>query len=175
MATTSGTVTFTRDKELQQLEKLLEVMGRHGVAEIEWTSGNEKLKVRSQASMTMGEGAVYQPANFVAPRPMPVTPVQAQPTAAPKAAEAPKPVVDEKRKQLTSPLVGTFYRAPSPGAAPYAKEGQIVKKGDVLCIVEAMKLMNEIESEFNGKIVSALVENGQPVEFGEPLFIIETE
>jgi acetyl-CoA carboxylase biotin carboxyl carrier protein len=77
------------------------------------------------------------------------------------------------QKQVTSPFVGTFYRAPSPEAGPYVKEGQSVKKGDTLCIVEAMKLMNEIESDFSGKIVSILVENGQPVEFGEPLFVIE--
>jgi acetyl-CoA carboxylase biotin carboxyl carrier protein len=76
-------------------------------------------------------------------------------------------------KQVLSPFVGTFYRSPSPESAPYVKEGQALKPGDVLCIIEAMKLMNEIEAEFSGKVHSILVENGQPVEFGEPLFTIE--
>ena len=76
--------------------------------------------------------------------------------------------------QVVSPFVGTFYRSPSPTADPYVRDGQSVKRGDVLCIIEAMKLMNEIEAEFAGKIVSCLVENGQPVEFGEALFVIET-
>jgi acetyl-CoA carboxylase biotin carboxyl carrier protein len=76
-------------------------------------------------------------------------------------------------KSITSPMVGTFYRAPSPDASPYVDVGTVVKKGQTLCIIEAMKLMNEIEAEFNGKIVAILVENGQPVEFGEELFRIE--
>jgi len=77
------------------------------------------------------------------------------------------------QKQVESPFVGTFLPRASPTAEPYSREGQTVKRGDVLCIIEAMKLMNEIEAEFAGKIVSILVENGQPVEFGEPLFILE--
>jgi len=75
--------------------------------------------------------------------------------------------------QVTSPMVGTFYRAPSPGAQPYVEVGQIVNPGDVLCIIEAMKLMNEIKSEVKGKILEILVDNGQPVEFGQPLFLVE--
>jgi len=80
----------------------------------------------------------------------------------------------EKIKQITSPMVGTFYRAPSPDAQSFVEVGGTVKKGQIVCIVEAMKLMNEIESEFNGKVVSILIENGQPVEYGEPLLVIET-
>jgi oxaloacetate decarboxylase alpha subunit len=74
---------------------------------------------------------------------------------------------------VLSPFVGVFYRSASPDVDPYVKEGQLIKRGDVLCIIEAMKLMNEIEAELSGKLVSVLVENGQPVEFGEPLFMIE--
>ena len=81
---------------------------------------------------------------------------------------------NEKLKQITSPMVGTFYRAPSQDVQPFVEVGGAVKKGQIVCIIEAMKLMNEIESEFNGKIVSILIENGQPVEYGEPLFVIET-
>ena len=76
-------------------------------------------------------------------------------------------------KKVTSPFVGTFYLSASPTSAPYVKDGQSVKKGDVLCIIEAMKLMNEIESEISGKIHSVLAENGQPVEYGQPLFFVE--
>jgi acetyl-CoA carboxylase biotin carboxyl carrier protein len=85
-------------------------------------------------------------------------------------------IKDDRDKNLVtieSPMVGTFYMAPSPGVDPYVKVGDIVKKGQILCIIEAMKLMNEIESELNGKIVSILVEDGNPVEYGEPLFYIE--
>lgn len=80
----------------------------------------------------------------------------------------------EKIKHITSPMVGTFYRAPSPESQSFVEVGSMVKKGQIVCIVEAMKLMNEIESEFNGKVVSILIENGQPVEYGEPLFVVET-
>jgi acetyl-CoA carboxylase biotin carboxyl carrier protein len=79
----------------------------------------------------------------------------------------------ENIKMMTSPMVGTFFRASSPEASPFAEVGSIVKKGQALCIIEAMKLMNEVESEYNGRVVSILVENGQPVEYGEPLFNIE--
>ncbi len=82
--------------------------------------------------------------------------------------------ISAQLKPVTSPFVGTFYRSASPESSSYVQEGQIIKRGDVLCIIEAMKLMNEIEAEFSGKIISILVENGQPVEFGEPLFMIES-
>jgi acetyl-CoA carboxylase biotin carboxyl carrier protein len=82
-------------------------------------------------------------------------------------------LTDDKLAAVESPMVGTFYRAPAPGAKPYVEEGDVVKKGQILCIVEAMKLMNEIEVEFEGRIVSIMVENAQPVEYGEPLFLVE--
>lgn len=88
----------------------------------------------------------------------------------------PKEKVEESTKntiEIKSPMVGTFYRAPSPGAKPYKEVGDIVKPGDIVCIIEAMKLMNEIKSEVSGKIIQVLVENGEPVEFGQPLFILE--
>jgi len=83
------------------------------------------------------------------------------------------PEIGEKREEIVAPMVGTFYRAPAPDAEPFVKKGDTVNAGDTLCIIEAMKLMNEIEVETRGKIVDILVENGQPVEYGEPLFIIE--
>ncbi|MFA5353545.1 MAG: acetyl-CoA carboxylase biotin carboxyl carrier protein [Thermodesulfovibrionales bacterium] len=105
-------------------------------------------------------------------------PLEVHHTAAPDRRESKKDaeIPDEAEGRLltvTSPIVGTFYRSPSPDAAPFADVGTKVKKGQVICIIEAMKLMNEIESEFDGVVVRALVENGQPVEYGEPLFLID--
>jgi acetyl-CoA carboxylase biotin carboxyl carrier protein len=96
----------------------------------------------------------------------------AAPGAAPAAA-APAPPPEPKGHQLKSPMVGTFYRAPSPGAPPFVEVGQAVTKGQTLCIIEAMKLLNEIESDVSGTVKAVLVENGQPVEYGQPLFTIE--
>ncbi len=115
------------------------------------------------------------PAASPAPVALPIPSVATVPAAAPVVSNgAPaKAVLPGNQKQVLSPFVGTFYRSASPGANPYVREGQAVKRGDVLCIIEAMKLMNEIEAEFPGKVVSVLAENGQPVEFGEPLFVVE--
>ena len=101
---------------------------------------------------------------------------QSEPAGPAKVAAAEAPVVEKKSeniKVMTSPMVGTFYRAASPEAQPFVEVGTTIKSGQALCIIEAMKLMNEVESEFSGKIVSILVENGQPVEYGEPLFHVE--
>ena len=102
--------------------------------------------------------------------------VAAAPAAAPAPAAASEsaaaPAVAEDTRTINSPMVGTFYRAPSPGAKPFADVGQKVKAGDTVCIIEAMKLLNEIETEYDGVIKEILVENGQPVEFGQPLFVI---
>ncbi len=154
--------------DLEQLERLILLMARHGLGELEWQSGSDRVALKSlgAASPAQPNAPVAQPPS-AAPAPSPA------PAEAPKAASEPaKPAANQK--QVTSPFVGTFYRAPSPTTEAYVKEGQAVKRGDVLCIIEAMKLMNEIESEVSGKIVSILVENGQPVEFGEPLFLVET-
>lgn len=166
---------------LERLERIMEMMDRHQVADLEWENGDERLHLRTQAAvmasatvMPMASLPVHATTHAHAPAPA----VAAAPTAAPAAPAAASTggaaATPANHKQVTSPFVGTFYRSPSPTAEPYSREGQMVKRGDVLCIVEAMKLMNEIEAEFAGKIVSILVENGQPVEFGEPLFVIET-
>lgn len=145
--------------ELSELEKLLQVMGKYQVAELEWENSAGRLHLRT--------GPLES--SYV---PMPVVTSTQGAAAAPVPAPA-AAVVNSKQKQILSPFVGTFYRAPSPNAEAYVREGQSIKRGTVLCIIEAMKLMNEIESEFEGTIVSILVESGQPVEFGEPLFVIE--
>ncbi|MCM2276751.1 MAG: acetyl-CoA carboxylase biotin carboxyl carrier protein [Oligoflexia bacterium] len=140
-------------------------MSRYDLGELEWEKGGEKLHLRR------GAAAPILTAPFAH-----ATAHQAPIAAAPapgKEVIAETKGLSANQKQVLSPFVGTFYRAPSPTAEPYVREGQVVKRGDVLCIIEAMKLMNEIEAEIPGKIVSILVENGQPVEFGEPLFVVE--
>jgi acetyl-CoA carboxylase biotin carboxyl carrier protein len=169
----------SKDNGLERLERIMEMMDRHHVADLEWENGNERFHLRTQAAV-MASATVMPMASL----PVSATSHAAPPMAAPAPVAAPAAVpapstsagasaLAANQKQVTSPFVGTFYRSPSPTAEPYAREGQMVKRGDVLCIVEAMKLMNEIEAEFAGKIVSILAENGQPVEFGEPLFVIE--
>jgi acetyl-CoA carboxylase biotin carboxyl carrier protein len=111
---------------------------------------------------------VYTPP---APQPVPELPAQATTVEAEKSGSA---LAEEKLHKITSPMVGTFYAAPSPDSAPYVSVGQTISKGQVVCIIEAMKMMNELESEVSGRVVKILVENGQPVEFGQVLMLIES-
>lgn len=150
----------------------MELMSKYQLGEFEWEKGGEKLRLKSQSAAAFGV-TNWAPASVqgVAPA-VSVAPAPSS-TSGQAVAEAKPNIANDRVKQVMSPFVGTFYRAPSPTAEVYVREGQTVKRGDVLCIVEAMKLMNEIEADFPGKIVSVLVENGQPVEFGEPLFLIE--
>lgn len=157
--------------ELNRLEKIFEMMGRHGVVELEWEKGGERLHLRTQGAVHAA-GAHYAPHVIHSAPPVAAVPGASAVPAVAKAAEG-KPASASNRKEVLSPFVGTFYRRPSPSADAYVREGQSVKRGDTLCIIEAMKLMNEIEAEFPGKVVQILVDDAQPVEFGEPLFIIE--
>jgi acetyl-CoA carboxylase biotin carboxyl carrier protein len=146
--------------DLRKLKKLIDLVQESGIAELEITEGEEKVRINRTGS---GNPAVYFPQQAQA-----AAPVAAGPAAAPVAVP-----VAETGHTLKSPMVGTFYRSPSPGSPPFVEVGQTVSKGQTLCIIEAMKLLNEIESDASGTIRSALVENGQPVEYGQPLFIIE--
>lgn len=154
--------------DLRKLKKLIDLVEESGIAEIEVTEGEEKVRI---TRATAAPAPVYAaPAHVAAPAPAPA------PAAAPAAAAAPAPAAPAARdlsNAQKSPMVGTFYRAPGPNAAAFVEVGQQVKAGDTLCIIEAMKLMNEIEAEKSGTVKEILVENGTPVEFGEPLFIIE--
>ncbi len=141
------------------IEKLAEIIEAKGLTEISLEDGNQAITVRREL-YTAGAPVVAAPA--AAPAAQPVQ----TPAAAPKQ-EA------KKGQPVTSPMVGTFYKASSPDAKPFVEVGQTVSKGDVVCIVEAMKLMNEIESEFSGKVIEICVEDGQPVEFGQVLMYIE--
>ncbi|OFK90223.1 MULTISPECIES: acetyl-CoA carboxylase biotin carboxyl carrier protein [unclassified Eikenella] len=152
--------------DLRKLKKLIDLVEESGIAEIEVTEGEEKVRITRSL-------AAPQPVYAAAPA-MAAAPAPAVAAAAPVAA-AGTPAAPERdlSKAQTSPMVGTFYRAPGPNAPVFVEVGQSVNAGDTLCIIEAMKLMNEIEAERSGVVKEILVENGQPVEFGEPLFIIE--
>lgn len=156
--------------DLRKLKKLIDLVEESGIAEIEVTEGEEKVRItRTVAAPAAPAHTVYA----AAPAPAPVQ--AAAPAAAPvPAASAPAaPAARDLSAAQKSPMVGTFYRAPSPSSPAFVEVGATVKAGDTLCIIEAMKLMNEIEAEKSGVIKEILVENGQPVEHGEPLFIIE--
>jgi len=152
--------------DIRKIKKLIELLDESGVAEIEIKEGEESVRIsRQQNVVAAPPQQLYAPAPAIAAAPA-VAP------AAPAAAEAEaEPVISGH--QLTSPMVGTFYRSASPGAAVFTDVGQSVSEGDTLCIIEAMKILNQIEADKSGKIKAVLVENGQPVEFGQPLFIIE--
>lgn len=148
--------------DLRKLKKLIDLVEESGIAELEVTEGEEKVRIAKHVASAAPMNYVAQlPANAVAP-------IAAPAAVAPVAAPAPEP----EGNVVKSPMVGTFYRSSAPGAKPFAEVGQTVAVGDTLCLIEAMKLMNEIESDAAGVIKAILVENGQPVEFGQPLFII---
>jgi len=152
--------------DLRKLKKLIDLVQDSGIAELEITEGEEKVRItRAVAGQT-----IYAGTPMMHPGMMPMYPPQA-PVAAPVAEVAAEPAAPEGHV-VKSPMVGTFYRTPSPNAKSFVEVGQAVKTGDTLCIIEAMKLMNEIEADESGVIKAILIENGQPVEYGEPLFII---
>jgi acetyl-CoA carboxylase biotin carboxyl carrier protein len=152
--------------DIRKVKKLIELLEESGVSEIEIKEGEETVRISRHPP-----GAVHA---YAAPMPyMPPTapaPMASAAAAAPAAPAAPAHAPD---KVVTAPMVGTFYSAPAPGAKPFVEIGSDVKPGDVLCIIEAMKMMNQIESDKAGKVVSVLVKNGDPVEFGQSLFVIE--
>src|ERR1700687_1338074 len=152
--------------DLRKLKKLIDLVQESGIGEIEITEGEEKVRISRQ-------GPSSPPVVMAAPGMLPLASC-APGGAAPAPAPAPAaPAPEAKGHTLKSPMVGTFYRAPSPGAPSFVEVGQSVSKGQTLCIIEAMKLLNEIESDVSGTIKAILVENGQPVEYGQPLFLIE--
>ena len=148
--------------DLRKLKTLIELVENSGIAELELTEGEEHVRISRNGS--------YAPQMQMQPM---YAPQQQAPAAAPVApAAAPEVAAEPEGHQVKSPMVGSFYRAASPGAKPFVDVGQTVNVGDTLCIIEAMKLLNEIEADKAGVIKACLVENGQAVEFGQPLFII---
>jgi len=160
--------------EFDDIEKILALVKEHELAEFELERDGLKLRVKKTHA---GHLAPAMPAVF-APMSMPAAPVVQAAAPAPTTAHAgppaPPPGDELELAVVKSPIVGTFYRSPEPGAPSFVEIGQRVKKDQVLCIIEAMKLMNEITSEFDGELVSAYVENGKPVQYGERLFAIKT-
>ena len=155
--------------DIKDLKSLIKMVTETDITEFELEAAEEKIRIKRGCAAPVVQYQAAQP--MVAMQP---AMVQAAAPAAPAApVEAAAPAARAKGNEITSPIVGTFYRAPAPDAAPYVEVGQIVEKGQVLCIVEAMKLMNEIEAEYRCKIVEMCKENAQPVEFGEALFIVE--
>jgi len=149
--------------DIRKVKKLIELLEESGISEIEISEGEESVRISRYPNPGMMSFAPPPPQHYYAP-PQPQQPEQKSETPA-----EPAP----KGHQVTAPMVGTFYAAPSPGAKPFVEIGSRVQVGDTLCIIEAMKMMNQIEAEVAGKVVSILVENGDPVEFGQPLFVIE--
>lgn len=152
---------------IEDVKKLVALVEKTDVSLVAWSRGVEKVVIRRGAVVAM---AAHAP---VAMHHAPVAaPVSAAPAAAAPAPKGDAKVADAPGTLVTSPFVGTYYRAPSPDSPPFTDVGQKVKKGQTLCIVEAMKLMNEIESDVAGEVVKVLVENGTPVEYGERLFAV---
>jgi acetyl-CoA carboxylase biotin carboxyl carrier protein len=152
--------------DLRKLKTLIDLVAESGIAELEITEGEGKVRIVKFAQGGQGVVAPMQAYQVMPQQAMAPAPVAAEPAAAAPAAPAIQGHV------VKSPMVGTFYRAPNPGAPAFVDVGQTVKEGDPLCIIEAMKLLNEIEADKAGTIKEILVENGQPVEYGQPLFVI---
>ena len=156
--------------DIRKVKKLIELLDESGIAEIEITEGEESVRISRYA-----QGAAVAPvAAPVAPVAAAAPPVAAQAT--PQAESEAAPVatpVDEDGYVVTAPMVGTFYSSSSPGAAPYVQVGDRINEGDTLCIIEAMKMMNQIEADVSGVVKSIRVQNGEPVEYGQTLIVID--
>ncbi len=149
--------------DLRKLKKLIDLVEESGIAELEVTEGEEKVRIVKNGGRSGGEYVMMQPQHMQQ--------ALAAPAAAALAAAPPAPAQPEGNI-MKSPMVGTFYRSSSPDSKPFVEIGDTVKKGQTVCIIEAMKLMNEIEADHDGMVKAILVENAQPVEYGEPLIVI---
>lgn len=154
--------------DLRKLKKLIDLVEESGIAELEITEGEEKVRI----TRVQPGAPAATPVTYYAAAPSPAAAPAAPPPALASGADATAEPALPEGHVVKSPMVGTFYRAPSPGAKPFVEVGSQVNPGDTLCIIEAMKLLNEIEADRGGIVKAILVENGQPVEYGEPLFII---
>lgn len=148
--------------DLRKLKKLIDLVQESGISELEVTEGEEKVRIAKHMAAPM-QAQQY------------MVPMQAAPASAPAATSSVNLDEEDELPEghvVKAPMVGTFYRSPSPGAGPFVEVGQAVKQGETLCIIEAMKLLNEIEADASGVVKAILIENGEPVEYGEPLFVI---
>ena len=151
--------------DLRKLKTLIDLVAESDIAELEVTEGESKVRIVKSSALAQNHMVMMQPQGMQQQYAAPAAPAAA---AAPVVAA----VVEPTGHIVKSPMVGTFYRATNPETAPFVSEGDTIKEGQTLCIIEAMKLMNEIESKITGRVVKILVENAQPVEFGQPLFLV---
>ncbi|HZF25532.1 MAG TPA: acetyl-CoA carboxylase biotin carboxyl carrier protein [Steroidobacteraceae bacterium] len=156
--------------DIRKVKKLIELLEESGIAEIEITEGEESVRISRYGGQVVTQVAHAMPAQAAAPAPAPALAAPAAPSAA-TAQGAERPPSAEN--VVTAPMVGTFYASPAPGSKSFVEIGSEVKVGQTLCIIEAMKMMNQIESDKNGRVTAILARNGEPVEFGQPLFVIE--
>src|ERR1700757_683755 len=152
--------------DIDQIEHLLKTMAEHNLEEFEYSRGDLRIRLKKPSA-----GIAYLPAQTPAPEIIvPGAPAEPASSSSSAAGAAPEARASEDLHLVKSPIVGTFYASPSPGAEPFVKIGGYIEAGQTLCIVEAMKLMNEIESDMSGEVLRIFAENGQPVEYGQPLF-----
>ncbi len=172
----------------QEIQELIKLLNKSSLAEFKMENGDFKLAIRTghyketkttqvvSAPMQMPAAPIASAPAPAAPAPAPAAPAAKKETAqAPAETPAPKADAEKTYKEIKSPMVGTFYRSSSPEKASFVEVGQSIKKGDVVCIIEAMKLFNEIEAEISGKIVKVMIDNAQPVEYDQVLFLVEPE
>jgi acetyl-CoA carboxylase biotin carboxyl carrier protein len=157
---------------LDEIRELIKLVTETGVAELELQRGEDRVRIRRSNEISTQEYVVAPAGKHVPAQTSPVSNDHSTGTSTARAESQAEVSLDESLILVKSPIVGTFYEAPSPGAPPFVKPGDTVSPGQVLCIIESMKLMNEIEAEVAGVVVSKLVENAQPVEYGEALFSI---
>jgi acetyl-CoA carboxylase biotin carboxyl carrier protein len=161
-----GTNAKFADTEIQHIEHLLNFMTEHNLEEFEYSRGDLKIRLKKpSANMSVSTSRQFAAPEIIIPGA-----AQTQPASAPGAPAAQEARSTEELHLVKSPIVGTYYGSPSPGSEAFVKVGGYVETGQTLCIVEAMKLMNEIESDISGEVLRIFVENGQPVEYGQPLF-----
>lgn len=158
---------------LKEIKELIKIIDETEISELNLESDGVKISIRKGPRVAADIPTIAPAHQAVMAQPAPVLVAQQVPSLEVALVKVPETIVSENAETITSPMVGTFYNAPSPDAPPFVELGQIVKVGQPVCIVEAMKLMNEIEAETEGIVIQILVENGQPVEYGQPLFIIE--
>jgi acetyl-CoA carboxylase biotin carboxyl carrier protein len=151
--------------DIRKIKKLIELLQESGISEIEIKEGEESVRI-SRMPVAIAPQVTHLPA---VPTAATVPTLAAEVAAAERAAPKPKP----SEHVITAPMVGTFYASPSPGAKPFVEIGDEIKLGQILCIIEAMKMMNQIEADRAGRIASVMARNGDPVEFGQPLFVVE--
>ncbi|ELP9501052.1 MULTISPECIES: acetyl-CoA carboxylase biotin carboxyl carrier protein [Vibrio] len=157
--------------DIRKIKKLIELVEESGIAELEISEGEESVRISRHGTAAPQAPIHYAAAPAAAPAPVAAAPVAEAPAAEAPAAEA--PAATPAGHQVLSPMVGTFYRSPSPDSKAFVEVGQKVNAGDTLCIVEAMKMMNQIEADKSGVVTAILAEDGQPVEFDQPLVVIE--